>query len=108
MAYTGTHDNATTRDWFNHAAEHEREYALQYMDCDEAGVHWALIRLTWGSIARFALAPMQDFLGLAEEGRMNRPSVPGGNWQWRLPESAMNHGLTQAIRRLNETYGRLA
>jgi 4-alpha-glucanotransferase len=107
-AYTGTHDNETVRAWLENAAGYEREYALRYTASTPEDFHWALLRLTWSSIARTAIAPLQDFLGLGEEGRMNVPSVLGGNWQWRAPGERIDAALTDEIRSLNETYGRLS
>lgn len=108
VAYTGTHDNATVRAWFSDAPGHEQEYALRYSASSPDDIHWGLIRITWSSIARWAIAPLQDFLGLGPEGRMNRPSVLGGNWQWRFEDWDEVERLAPGIRSLNETYGRLA
>ncbi len=108
VAYTGTHDNDTVQAWFEGAADHEKEYALRYTAATPEDIHWALLRLTWSSIAHTAVAPLQDFLGLGEEGRMNVPSVPSGNWQWRFTTDQVDDTVAEMIRSLNETYGRLA
>ena len=108
VAYTGTHDNDTVQAWFKGAADYEQEYALRYTASTPGDIHLALLRLTWSSIARIAVAPLQDFLGLGEEGRMNVPSVLGGNWQWRFTVDQVDDALGDEIRSLNETYGRLA
>jgi len=108
VAYTGTHDNATALAWYAGAPAHEQEYALRYTNSTPDDFHWALLRLTWSTVAHTAVAPLQDFLGLGTGGRMNRPSVLGGNWQWRLQAGATTPELAEAIRLLNETYGRLA
>lgn len=108
VAYTGTHDNETVQAWFATATDHEREYALRYAAGTPGGIHWDLIRITWSSIAALAISPLQDFIGLGAEGRMNRPSTLGGNWQWRMEPGIASDELADAIRTLNETYGRLA
>ena len=105
--YTGTHDNDTTRAWFDNATAAEQDHALRYMHVDPAGVPAGLIRLAWSSIARYALAPLQDFLELGTEARMNTPNVVGGNWRWRMAPGSANEGLRARLRDLNETYGRL-
>jgi 4-alpha-glucanotransferase len=105
--YTGTHDNDTTRAWFDNAMAAEQDHALRYMHVDPAGVPAGLIRLAWSSIARYALAPLQDFLELGTEARMNTPNVVGGNWRWRMAPGSANEGLRARLRDLNETYGRL-
>lgn len=108
VAYTGTHDNDTVLAWFAGAPDHEKEYAMRYSACPPEDIHWGLLRVTWSSIARWAVAPLQDFLGLGPEGRMNIPSVLGGNWQWRFESWDAVDAVVPGIRSLNETYGRLA
>jgi len=57
-------------------------------------------------VAVFALAPMQDFLNLDNEARMNYPGNPSGNWTWRMPGSALNESLSAAIQEINYLYDR--
>ncbi|MBL8050220.1 MAG: 4-alpha-glucanotransferase, partial [Anaerolineales bacterium] len=64
VAYTGTHDNDTAFGWFVTAEEHERNFAKRYLGIDGHDFAWDLIRATWKSVAVFAIAPMQDVLGL--------------------------------------------
>ncbi|GAI84827.1 unnamed protein product, partial [marine sediment metagenome] len=59
-----------------------------------------------GSVAVYALAPLQDFLNLGNEARMNYPGNPSGNWTWRMPESALNESLSAAIQEINYLYDR--
>jgi 4-alpha-glucanotransferase len=108
VAYTGTHDNDTAQAWLAGAPPHEQEYALRYTASSPADFHRALLRITWSSVAHIAVAPLQDFLGLGPEGRMNVPSVLGGNWQWRVPAGAVTDELAADVRSLNETFGRVA
>jgi 4-alpha-glucanotransferase len=65
-----------------------------------------MIRAIWGSVANFALAPIQDFLSLDNSARMNYPGNPSGNWTWRMPESAIGEELEQRIKTLNYLYSR--
>jgi 4-alpha-glucanotransferase len=106
VAYTGTHDNDTARGWFESAPEGERKFALRYLKSDGSDFAWDLIRGVWSSVAVYALAPMQDLLSLGTEARMNFPSRLGGNWQWRMPASALNEALASRLRELNELYYR--
>ena len=53
-----------------------------------------------------ALAPMQDFLGLDSEARMNIPGVADGNWKWRMKEEALTTVLSDEIKRITKLYGR--
>ena len=105
--YTGTHDNDTTHGWFENAGAEEQKLALRYLNVARSDVPRGLIRLAWSSIARYALAPLQDFLGLGSEARMNEPNVLGGNWRWRMRPGAASADLEVWIRELNETYNRL-
>lgn len=84
VAYTGTHDNDTTVGWWKTLGEAERKAATAYLGKQEDGIQWALLRACLASPAQFAIAPIQDVLGLGAEARMNTPSKPDGNWAWRL------------------------
>jgi len=53
-----------------------------------------------------ALAPMQDFLNLGNEARMNYPGNPSGNWTWRMPAGVLNEELQERIKEINYLYGR--
>jgi 4-alpha-glucanotransferase len=109
VVYTGTHDNDTALGWLTSAPEAERKLCLRYLN--GAGkqprqVIWEMIRVLWSSVAMFSLAPMQDLLALGTEARMNFPGLPGGNWAWRMPESAASQELCSQLYELNYLYGR--
>ena len=104
--YTGTHDNDTTRGWYESASEAEKDFARRYMQVDGSHIAWDLIRLAWSSVAVFALAPLQDFLDLGTEARMNFPSRLGGNWEWRMGAQALSAELQGKIKELNWLYQR--
>jgi 4-alpha-glucanotransferase len=106
IAYTGTHDNDTARGWYASAPMHEKDFARRYLRVDGQDIAWDLIRAIWASTASFALAPLQDFLDLGTEARMNFPSRLGDNWSWRMGEAALQPGLQEAIRELNHLYQR--
>jgi 4-alpha-glucanotransferase len=106
VVYTGTHDNDTSRGWYKRVEESEKSFYRRYLNRDGSQVAWDLIRATWGSVAVFALAPMQDFLGLDNDARMNYPGNPSGNWNWRMPENAMSKSLQVMIKEINFLYGR--
>jgi len=108
VIYTGTHDNDTTLGWFKSgAADHERQNAESYLGRCEDGVHWAFIRAAQGSVADFALIPMQDVLGLGSEARMNTPSLDGDNWSWRLAPGQFTAELSAKLASLAEVTDRL-
>jgi 4-alpha-glucanotransferase len=70
------------------------------------GVHWDLIRLALSSIANQAIIPLQDILGLGNEARMNFPSTPEGNWEWRYQPQLLREELGDRLKNLTKLYGR--
>ncbi len=88
VVYTGTHDNDTTAGWYRSLPRDVRGRVLRYVGrrrLDGAAAAAALVRIAWQSVANLAVAPVQDFLGLGSEARMNRPGTPARtNWCWRL------------------------
>ncbi|MCX7774736.1 MAG: 4-alpha-glucanotransferase [Spirochaetaceae bacterium] len=106
IVYTGTHDNDTARGWFQTAAPKTRQRALAYLHGSSRTFAWDMIRGAWASPAMLAIAPMQDFLDLGSEARLNRPGTTGGWWQWRMPAQALNGRLAARIRTLTKLYFR--
>lgn len=107
VAYTGTHDNDTTIGWYNAAPEVEKDFCRRYLACDSNGIPWEMIRAVWQSVARIAVAPLQDFLSLDTSARMNYPGRLGGNWGWRMRDSGLSDELITRIREINWLYNRL-
>jgi 4-alpha-glucanotransferase len=107
IAYTGTHDNDTTRGWYATAPEHERELYRRYVARDGSDVAWDLIRLAWSSVADLAIAPLQDVLDLGTEARMNMPGVATGNWRWRVPPGQPDDWALGRLTEMTEVYGRV-
>jgi 4-alpha-glucanotransferase len=106
VVYTGTHDNDTTRGYFETASSAEVEFVRNYLDLEGDDFVWGLINAAWESQARMALAPMQDFLNLGKEARMNYPGKPQGNWTWRMREPDLSASLSSKISALNQTHNR--
>lgn len=106
VTYTGTHDNDTSRGWYETAPTHERNYARRFLNSDGSGFPWDLIRAAWSSVAVYALAPMQDILSLGTDARMNFPGTLGNNWCWRMSPEALSDRLKERLRDLNYLYRR--
>jgi 4-alpha-glucanotransferase len=104
--YTGTHDNDTAHGWYESAPETEKDFARRYLKINGSDFAWDLIRAAWRSTAVFAIAPLQDFLALGTEARFNYPSRLGGNWEWRMAESALSGEMQGRIKELNWLYQR--
>ena len=100
VVYTGTHDNDTTRGWFETLPEDQRRNLWNYVKRapgkrDE--VAWELIRLAWSSTAGLAIAPLQDLLNLGAEARMNVPGSMGGNWRWRCTDEMLSQQIFERL-----------
>ncbi len=106
VAYTGTHDNDTSLGWYKTAPEAQAEYCRKYVHSTGLDIAWDMIRSIWSSVAAYAIAPMQDFLRLNGDSRMNYPGRPAGNWGWRMNENQMSADLALEIAELNQVYGR--
>lgn len=107
VAYTGTHDNDTTRGWWEHGATPVEKAAAQvYLGVKGDDVVWPLIRSTARSVADLSLYPVQDILDLGSQARMNVPSRPTGNWTWRYAENALTPELAQKLGALTEVTDR--
>lgn len=108
VVYTGTHDNHTVMGWAENIPEKELNFAKKYLKLDQQeGYSWGMIRGAWSSVSSIAVAPMQDFLCLGDEARMNIPSTLGGNWDWRMEYHQLSDELAAMIYDMNRTYGRL-
>jgi 4-alpha-glucanotransferase len=110
IVYPGTHDNDTVVGWFAESSQpEERDYALKYLGKrDPSDIAWDFIRLAWGSVATLAVATMQDLLSQGSWARMNVPSRPSGNWQWRYWSDAVTPALQERLLELTAVYGRLS
>ena len=108
IIYTGTHDNETIVGWYENADEDSKKYATDYLNIKEGDeVHFKFIAAAAASIADTMVIPMQDYLGLGNEARINTPSTLGGNWEWRLKKGALTKELAEKIYTLTKNYGRL-
>jgi 4-alpha-glucanotransferase len=107
VVYTGTHDNDTTIGWWNTMATPDERRAVEaYFGIGSEGVNWAFIRAAEGSVARCAIIPLQDVLGLDSSGRMNTPSLSDGNWAWRYQPDALAKELAERMAKLVEVADR--
>ncbi|MBN9121441.1 MAG: 4-alpha-glucanotransferase [Planctomycetes bacterium] len=106
VVYTGTHDNDTTRGWYEALTAGERAAFYRYAPEAARDPVWALIRLGLGSVADTAVAPLQDVLDLGGEARMNVPGTATGNWRWRVTAEQLAGGHFDRLGELTETYGR--
>lgn len=111
VVYTGTHDNNTICGWYEGISEEDRRLSAEYFgktELKEDEIAWSFIRLAQSTTPDTCIIPLQDYLGLGEEARLNTPSVLGGNWNWRFLPGAVDDELVKRIRRVCEIYGRVS
>ncbi len=107
IAYTGTHDNETTKTWFDRLLPEDLKYCLDYINhCGAKNRVDSLIKTTLGCIAKTTIIPLQDYLNIGEEARMNIPSTTGNNWRWRVTKQELNIKLRNKIKAMAILYGR--
>jgi 4-alpha-glucanotransferase len=107
--YTGSHDNDTTRGFFQ--AEKESgsgiyEWAQNYLGYYGDDIRFEVIRAAYSSVANIVVIPLQDILNLGTEARMNFPGKLGGNWTWRFTWDQLNEHLAAAYKNMCEIYER--
>jgi 4-alpha-glucanotransferase len=106
VVYTGTHDNDTTRGWYQTLTADEVRFLRRYAPGAENDISWELIRLAWMSVADYAITPLQDVLSLGSEARMNWPGRASGNWRWRFRTEMLTESLLDRLAELTEVYER--
>ena len=109
VVYTGTHDNDTLCGWYKVLDPEDLKLSQKYMNnanTSKSEIHWDFIRLALASVADLCIIPLQDYLGLGSEARINTPSTLGNNWRWRIKQGCLTKELADQIRELTTLYGR--
>ena len=116
VCYTGTHDCDTTYGWFHgsrkapgswSARRAARRSAIRISGGKPRTIHFDMIRLAFSTPAHIAIAPMQDYLGLGSDARLNTPGTTGGNWAWRLGPGQLTVKTKKRVLSLVKDAGRL-
>ena len=97
VVYSGTHDNDTTKGWFDSLDDDTRMNVQRYLNAKTNDMPWPILECAVKSVANWAIFPLQDFLALDSSGRMNTPGVIGGNWQWRFQWQQLQAELPDRI-----------
>ena len=111
VVYTGTHDNPTTRGWYEELPDLQRRHLWQLAGRTEGSstdAVAALLQLAWSSVAALAIAPLQDVLELGGDARMNQPGRAEGNWRWRATEDLLSASAFDSLRALTRASSRSA
>lgn len=109
IVYTGTHDNSTIKGWYEEISLQDKRMCVNYMNnkyTRENIIHWDFICLAMRSVANTCIIPVQDYLGLGNEARINVPSTLGDNWKWRMKSDSFSKNLIKKIKMLTKLYGR--
>ncbi len=106
VCYTGTHDNDTTLGWYDTLSHSHRKLFMRRTRGEDTDPARRLIRYGLKSRANTVIIPMQDWLSLGSEHRMNIPGTALGNWRWRMEKTALTEDLYREIREITREYGR--
>lgn len=108
VVYTGTHDNDTSNNWYLTLPRKDKAFAKRFLEVKKPSeAAMKMVRTAMGSITDTCIIPMQDFLELGGEARMNVPSTLGTNWKWRMLKGQDSDELAAKIYALTKMYGRL-
>jgi 4-alpha-glucanotransferase len=109
VAYTATHDNQTTRAWYESLGEEARRRIWTCIGhpIEPSDAAWELIRLIWESKASLAITPLQDLLNLGADARMTWPGRPLNNWNWRATPEHLDSPAFERLRALTRQTGRI-
>lgn len=108
VAYTGTHDNQTSRGWYNDQSGEMKDAIRRYLQCPDEDVVWQMMRCLLACHAKVVVFPLQDLLGLDDEARMNKPSTVGSsNWSWRFNPQDLQTWMIERLMDFNICYGRV-
>lgn len=108
LVYTGTHDNNTSRGWFEKADRVVKRHFKDYVGArvTSKNIHVHMHKMALNSVARVAIIPMQDLIGLGGEALMNIPGSTKGNWTWRVDYEDIPLLYSDELKAMNELYGR--
>ncbi len=109
VVYTGTHDNPTLKEFLAGKTDKELRYMRWWTRAgSREELRWAMIREAYKSPADQVIIPIQDILGLGQEGRMVFQDSIEKSWCWRLADASMlSDDLAKKMRRLAVLTGRL-
>ena len=107
VAYTGTHDNQTSRGWFNYLDGRYKDIVRRFLQCPDEDVVWQMIRALMSSVAKYVIFPVQDIMGLDDGARMNAPGTVGSdNWSYRFNPALLEDWMLGRLSEFIRLYGR--
>ncbi len=107
VVYTGTHDNDTIMGWLNTLDDYKLNFLKKYLNIKKySDINWEMIKSAFATNSNMVIIPIQDYLGIGSEGRINKPATLGLNWQYRIKGHEINDKLAEKIYRLTKLYSR--
>ncbi len=118
VCYTGTHDNATLKQYLEGLSEGEWEVFVRTMNGTRERFNlpsvwtreeavFAVIELGFASNANAFILPFWDALELGGDARFNTPStVCEQNWSYRFLREDLRLELAEKLKNMTERYGR--
>ena len=108
MIYTGTHDNFTLKAWIDQMGKEDIKFAKKYLNVKKRKqLPESYIRAAHQTASETCVIPIQDYMMLGNEARINAPSTLGTNWRWRINKNELNEELAKFIKSFAKVYGRL-
>ena len=111
VVYTGTHDNPTTRGWFDELPGNQRQDLWNYLKQpggESGDAAPALMNLAWSSVAALVDCPVAGFAEPGTRGSDERSRRPEGNWSWRCTEEMLSDRAFEWLRDLTKNSNRSA
>lgn len=107
IVYTGTHDNCPLNGWIKTITKAQLDQIFTYFNITRMSeIPHILVEAALASLAKLAIIPIQDYLGLDENSRINTPSTVGCNWKWRFDFSLLDKESIDRIKMLALKYYR--
>ena len=106
LVYTGTHDNDTTWAWLHTLDKLNKKTVMEHLGMYKRRPVWSMMEMAWSTVARTAIAPMQDLLELGAEARMNIPGFASGNWGWRFRREQIRGKHRRFLKEITRRYNR--
>ena len=103
ICYTGTHDNLPLVGLIKTLSKEQIEQIFEYLNINKiSDIRISLIKAALNSVAKLAIIPLQDYLGLDETSRINTPSTIGINWKWRFSFELITDDVIKEIKELTK------
>ncbi len=107
VVFTGTYDMPTLRGWFNVRPKELQDAVLRHLHTDVEYLSWNGAEAAMHSPSALCIVQLQDYLGLDDHARINRPGTVGTSWMWRMEDAFLTPKLSRSIQELTKKVKRL-